>query len=355
MNINRLGLTNINRIASTKKLNQDTLSYILLNLRDMLESGIPVLTSIEIIENNLNSPRGKSAIREIKTNIKNGYSISEAFGKVRGMPDLCVEMLKIGEDTGKLDKILTILSDYYRKIYKLKKEIRSSLIYPSILIVMIIGIVIFMYMFLVPSFKEMYSSINIKPNGVVDIIFTLRGYTDENPMIFLVGVMIYGLILPIVLIKYLVKILIEKNILRVKVFYLFREYFLLMILYLIFESGINIQQAFNRFSKEIQWKLISKYLKSINSALLKGESISNVLSIQGIFSKYTLAMINIGETNGRLNENISRALEKLEKELLTRSKIMAKMVQPISIFIISFIIVGVIAAFLLPLYEGINI
>lgn len=341
--------------TNTKVIDNETLSYILINMSEMLESGINILNVMDIIENTIIGSNNKILIKNVKENIKIGYSISEAFGIENSIPILCKEMISIGEGTGKLNCILILLSNYYKKLSFFKKQIIGSLIYPMIIIGLMIGVITLLFITLIPSFIEMYNSLEINPAGITKFIFAMRKNADENILIFSIYILFYVIIIPSICIMQIAKSILKRNLVNIKIVNHYREYIVLMILYLIFESGINIQRAFLEFSREIKTPLINNSLNEIGESLLRGQSLKYILERQEIFSKYTLAMVSIGEETGKLSDNINRALLKREDELINRTKKITAIIQPTLIFVISIIIVMIILSFLMPLYEGINI
>lgn len=338
-----------------KKINYENLSYILLNISDMIDSGINILMAMDILEDGIDGVKNKLIINRIKENIKSGHSISEAFKRENSMPKLCNELVAIAEETGSLNKVLIQLSNYYRKLHSLRKQVLSALAYPMILFFLLIIMVAFLFIMLVPSFSEMYSSMEISPSWALRKLFDIREFADSNTLTFYLYVVVYGLVIPPILVVYLVKELAIRNILRLKIVFQYKEYIMLMMLNMIFESGINVQKAFNKFSKETKNPLLKNHINAINEGLLKGKSLKYILKQERIFSEYTLAVISIGEEIGRLSENIKRAMIKSEENLLLKTKKISNAIQPTFILIISVLIVGIVLTFLMPLYQGITI
>lgn len=341
--------------VNRKEINYENLSYILINISEMIDSGINILTAMNILEDGIEGTRNKLIINRMKENIKSGHSISEAFKREDSMPKLCNELVAIAEETGSLNKVLIQLSNYYKKLYSFKKQIISSLAYPIILFLLLIIMVVFLFIMLVPSFSEMYASMEIVPSWLLGKLFNLREFAEKNTLIFYLYSAIYGIVIPYVVVVYFFKELAIRNIFKLKIVFQYKEYIMLMMLNMIFESGINLQRAFSKFSKEIKNPLIKSHIKEINEGLLKGKSLRFTLKQEKIFSEYTLAVISIGEEIGKLSENINRAMIKSEENLLQKTKKISGAIQPTFILIISFLIVGIVLTFLMPLYQGIKI
>lgn len=123
----------------------------------LIRAGIPIVEATNILASQTESKALANALQTVEKDIREGLSFSEAASKhPKIFPALFVNMIRSGELTGSLDDTLDRLANYYEKQYTLKKKVQSTLAYPAVLTVLIIGVVIFMMLSIVPNFTQMF-------------------------------------------------------------------------------------------------------------------------------------------------------------------------------------------------------
>ena len=124
----------------------------------MFNAGVPIVQAISIIEEQIENPYFKTVVKSIREDIEGGSAIADALAK---FPDcfgtLYVNMTKAGELGGILDTILQRLSEYLEAAEELKGKVKGAMIYPASIVVICFGVTLFLLIFVIPAFKEVFS------------------------------------------------------------------------------------------------------------------------------------------------------------------------------------------------------
>ena len=162
----------------------------------MLNSGVSLLGGLEVLKGQNFSSYFKSLLGIVYDDVKSGMMLSDALAKHKKVfPNFFHSMIKIGEQSGNLDEVMNSLADYYEKDNALKRKIRAAFAYPIMLLVMMVGIVILMLAFVIPTFREVLDSLEIEEQGLTKLIYGFSDFLLENWLYLIAGLVVLILIL----------------------------------------------------------------------------------------------------------------------------------------------------------------
>lgn len=162
----------------------------------MINSGISLLGGIEILKEQNFSSYFRQLLQMIYEDLKAGMMLSDAMAKHKGVfPDFFRSMIKVGETSGRIDIVMNSLADYYERDNSIKKKTRSAFSYPIMLMCMTVAIVILMLAFVIPTFRDSLSSLDIEPQGLTKAVYDISDFLLANWMYLLAGIVVFGLIL----------------------------------------------------------------------------------------------------------------------------------------------------------------
>ncbi|MCK4298730.1 MAG: type II secretion system F family protein, partial [Planctomycetes bacterium] len=129
----------------------------------MISAGIPLLEALEILAEQVENQGFSRVISRCVEKVRAGSDLSAALADHPGVfPDVYVSMIRAGEASGQLDDILNRLAEYQEAAARLKREIKAAMTYPTISLTLIIFIAMFLMLFIVPKFKEIYDGLNVE-------------------------------------------------------------------------------------------------------------------------------------------------------------------------------------------------
>ena len=160
----------------------------------MITSGISILGSLDILKEQEYSSYLRSILAIVDEDVKGGMMFSDALNKHKSaFPDFFRSMVKVGEASGKLDVVLNSLADYYEKDTAIRRKTKSAFSYPIMLAVMTFGIVILMLLFIVPTFRESLSSLEVEPEGITKAVYSVSDFLLANWQSFLLAIILTGI------------------------------------------------------------------------------------------------------------------------------------------------------------------
>ena len=337
-----------------QKVNEEQLSLIAGNLAQIYKDGIPITTALELVYDSLSNKAYKNSLTKILSYIRQGKSLSDGFKDFKELyPLFFIGIISIGENTGKLYEVLKGLNTFYDKLLSIKREIKNASAYPIFIFVSMIILSIFLLNKVIPSFCEIYKSMNIELPANCRFLYDMNNAIKNKPFLSAITIISWTSILLLILRYFSDKISIEKFT-KINVVKSFFEYIMVLLFSIITSTGINISQALEYCEESISFIYLKKKIKEINKSILRGKTLTESLEKSGVFSKYTLAIVKIREESGTIEEGFKELSINLEYKLSQQIKKYLKWISPIFIFIMAAFIVIFLLAFVLPLFDNLK-
>ncbi len=325
-------------------------------LSTMLSAGIPMLEALEILADQAESPGFAYCLDKVVDDIRSGSDLSKALEPhKRVFSHIYVSMMRAGEVSGQLDIILSRLADYLEASAHLKQEIKSAMTYPVISLVLVFGIASFLMIGIVPSFKPVFESLDVKLPGltvmIMDVAFFMKDYWY---LIF------GGLAAAIVGVKLGVQtpkgaLLKDAIMLKVPVFgILFKKVALSRFartFSTLVKSGVPILGAMEIVSDTSGNLVISGIVDQARDSVRNGDSLSEPFSRSTVFPPMVVKMMAIGERSGALDALLEKIAEFYDQQVESEVKGLTSMIEPIMIAVMGVIVGGIVLAVFLPIFK----
>jgi len=322
----------------------------------LLKSGLPILQVLDTITERLESGAFHDVLNEIRDDVKGGAALSEAFGKFpRQFPQLYIASIRAGEKTGDLPVTLGRYIAYQKRAEQLRSKVRSASFYPSMLSALVVGVLLFMLLYVVPSFTQIFADANIElPLATRFIIFLADS---------LIGLM------PLILVTLVVLIFITRTFLATDRGKHVRDRFKLVIpffskllvdyalssfcrtLSTTMMSGIPIVQAMQMSRGTLNNRFLEEKVQKSIRKIEEGTAISSALEQAGFFPGIALKMIGVGENSGSLAEMLSDVSEYYEEEVERRLDRLTTLIEPMMMMVMGLLIGGIVISMYLPIFQ----
>src|SRR5580693_1729104 len=148
--------------AGKKKVKLETFLVFNQQFLTLIKAGLPILGSLELLGKRQKNADFRAQLEDVAARVKTGESISGAFEAQGGFPVVYTTTLLAGERSGNLEEVLQRYLDFQRVSLTFRKKLKASLIYPTLLITMVIGLFIFLVTFVVPRFAQLYDQLGVK-------------------------------------------------------------------------------------------------------------------------------------------------------------------------------------------------
>lgn len=332
------------------KFKTKELSICCRQLSSMLSSGLTLIKSLDILYKQQENKYALDTWRNIYDDVQKGLSFSEAIKAQDGaFPEFFISMISAGETSGTLDIVMTRLSEHFAKESKLKNKIKGALIYPIILLFVAIIVVIGVFTFIMPKFKEMFVDIEMPPLTKAMFKFSdfLTNYWYIVLVVFLaiIGGVVYYLKNPSTRYKFdrhLIKSrAIGKLIVKVYTGRFARTFSSL------YSSGIPMVESIERSAAVLGNSYISERFVEIVDEVKQGGSLSNAMIKADIFETMFCSMVFVGEEAGTLDEIIAKTADFYEEEAESAISKLVSMIEPVMIIFLG-VLIGLVVASIYP-------
>lgn len=344
--------------GSGKNLHKFTtkeLAYDCRQMSAMLTSGLTLVKSLDIMQREQVKEAPKQIYREIYEEVQKGTSFSDAI-KMQGdaFPNFFISMVQAGETSGSLDQVMKKMEDQYASDAKLNNKIKSSMMYPIILCVLCVAIVIILFTFIMPTFKDLLTEEDM--HGLTGALFAFSdGFKKYWWVILLVIVALvfvikYAMKIPDVRYKWDQLIIKMKPVgpLVVKV-YTARFGSTLASLY---SSGIPMVECLAKSSNILNNLYISKKFETVIDEVKQGETLSVAIQRTGIFESMFTSIIYVGEESGALDTILTKSANFYKEEADEAITRLVGLIEPVMIIFMGTAIGLVIAGILPAIYNS---
>ncbi len=322
----------------------------------MLNAGLTIVDSLDIIKKQVTKPALKKIISDIDTDIKSGNSFSTALQKYRGIfSNLYIALVKSGEASGKLSDILLKLSDNLEKEREFKGKLKGAMIYPVIVISAMFAVMFIMITFVVPKLLNLYKDFNISLPLTTQILITVSSFSAKFwPLI------IGGLFVATTAFKkyagtkagkhsidaFMLRVPIINNVIRISSLVDATRTLSILI-----GSGVSILEGLTIVIDTTDNSIFHDSFLNIKKKVEKGQSLGNSLQQQEIFPPILVQMTLVGEQTGHLDDTLMRMSRYFEMESEIAIKALTTLIEPmILVFLglgVGFLVISVIT----PIYN----
>ena len=334
-------------------------------LATLIDSGLPLLRSLTVLEKQEPNPALKHTVNTLAENVQSGSTFSESLAQhPKIFNKLYVNMVKAGELGGVLEIVLNRLAEYQEKAQKLKNKIVSAMVYPVIVMFIAVAILIFLMIFIVPKFEEMFANTDQELPMISQIVFGTSRFFLDRPFIvpnivfvfILVGIGVFlfnlwgrtkGGRVAIDTMKLRLPIL--GDIQRKSAVSRFSR-----TLGTLVTSGVPILQALNITRDTAGNVVISGAIEKVHEAVKEGETIVTPLQASGVFPSMVISMVDVGEETGQLPEMLLKVADVYDDEVDSSVTALTSILEPIMIVFLALVVGSVVFALFLPLIKMIS-
>lgn len=350
---NKLGLVQL----VTRPMKDKDLNFFLTQLSTYIKAGIPLIDAINILAKQARDRKIRNLYQRLVFELTTGETFSEALNKQGPVfPKLLINMVKTSELTGNLTGVLDDMADYYKTIDENRKQIISAMTYPVVIFIIAIVVLVYIILFVVPEFTDMYAQIGSELPPITVMIVKMSDFLATNLLYVILVIIAIFTILSILYknvttFRYFVQrtlmhIPVIKNVIIYKEVIMFTKTFASLINYDVFITD----------SMEILGKVTSNeiYKNLIRDAVINlsnGNGVSPAFKDNWAFPPIAYEMLLTGERTGRLGAMMAKVAEYYnteQKNLITQLK---SLIEPVMIIFLAVIVGIVLLAVVVPMFS----
>ena len=343
------------RIPGRKRLNLEKFLIFNQQFVTLIRAGLPILKSLDLLAERLTDPKLTPYINSVRDDVRQGTLLSEAFRMQGIFPKIYVTSIMAGEKSGSLVEVLERYITYQKLSLAVRKKVLVSLMYPTVLIVLVILLMVFLVTYVVPSFATLYSSMSAQLPTVTLYLIAI-GTTARN-YVLLAGVALCGLIG--LFLWWSRGEAAREKIDRVKVKTpLFGEIWVKYqvaqfsrVLSTLLTGGIPLVQGLETAGDSLGTPLLGKMLEKAGKMVREGQPLSSSLAQTGIFPELSVDMIEVGESTGALPAMLTSVAEFYEEDVNTKMTAALSLIEPAIMIFMGMFVAFVLIALYLPIFS----
>lgn len=328
-----------------KTLSESELSSFCQQIGMIVKAGLPTYYGISILRDEATDDYTRSFLDKIYEPMEKGITLGEALENTNAFPEYMVDMLRLGESTGRLEEVLDSLSTYYEREADIKAGIRHAVTYPLIMTAMMFVVIIVIITQVVPVFSQIYEQLGSGLSGTALILMNISNFLNRYMLIFLIAVVLLSIAGLVFFRTAKGKSLYQRTNLSMSI----SASRFANCMYLALSSGLNTDRSLEMAEKLIDNPHMLEKINQCKKHLQNREPFIKSLLLSGIFSKVYSSMMTIGFKTGSMDDIMQKISIAYEEETDERLRHFISILEPTLIVILSFFIGLILITFLLPL------
>jgi type II general secretion pathway (GSP) F protein len=338
-----------------KRIDDNDKSAFFEELGMLLDAGLDFSRAFSLLISGSTGRAMRDLLQTLYDDVVGGMSLAGAMMRSETFSTLDSGVVRIGEQTGRLQEALGFLHDYYREQSAQRKMISSAVSYPIVILCVAVAVVAFMLAVIVPMFEQVYSRMGGElPTVTQWVVAVSRSFPDfamRTTVVAAVAGIAYWRFRKTETIRaatatVLLHIPVVGNILR-------RHYQtqFCKLLYLLTSSGIQLTDAMDELLNVIEFYPYNRSFTEIRNDIERGRSLADSISAYGsLYDKRLAAMLRVGEETNRLPEMLHNRGQALSEELKYGIRKLGTVLEPILILLVGILVAVILIAMYMPMF-----
>ncbi len=325
-------------------------------LATMIDAGLAMVQSLQALAEQTSNKAMRDVIKDVCSRVEAGDSFSEALQKhPKVFNKLYFSMVSAGEKGGLLAEILARLATYLETTARLRKKVKSAMMYPTVVTVVAIAITTFLLVKVIPVFGDIYSGFGAKLPGPTQFLISLSEFVKKFFILILMsgGGVVYGWL-------HFIKTppgraFWDAKRIKLPIFGSIAHKICLArftrTLASLIRSGVPILEVLQIVSQTVGNVVMEKAIKAAATDIERGESISAALGKHPVFPSMVIRMITAGEQTGKIDNMLERISDFLDEEIETTLSGITSLIEPILIVFLGVVVGGMVICMFLPIFK----
>ncbi|UQU63871.1 type II secretion system F family protein [Couchioplanes caeruleus] len=322
----------------------------------MTASGMSLLRSLAILEEQTTALSLKKALGDVRTDVSGGVSLSSAMAKHdRIFPRLMIAMVRAGEAGGMIDRALEQIADSMEKDTALRGKIKGALTYPAIVLCFTFLLIAAVLKFIVPIFENMFKNLGGELPGITQFL------VDTSHNMYWIGPLTLTLLIGgTVAYKRQMRasesfrLTVDRVKLGMPVFGpLFRKLAMSRFsrnLGLLLNVGVPVMQALAVVGETTGNEVINIAMRDVQSAVRDGQPMSSAMRHHKIFPEMVTQMIEVGEESGQISQMLDKVADFYDREVDSAAESLTASIEPIMVLVMGAVVGGMVICLYLPMF-----
>lgn len=340
---------------SVKKLSSSELSYFCTQVAMILKSGMLIFDGIDWMYNDIEEGNIKNVLGILRDELSNKVPLYVAMENSGCFPSYIISMSQIGSVTGRLEDVMSSLSEYYDRESFIKSKIRNSIFYPAMLFVMMSFVIVLLVTKIFPIFEGMVEELGGQLSNESSFIMSFSSgiMTGKFTLAFVLLFISVMALLYIIsktkngksaLQKFLSNFILTKSIMKKITAYRFASGMSLLL-----SSGMNVESSINMLLDIVEEPGLKSKIEQCSKSISSGEEFLESISKLSLFSSMHLQMLNMGQRTGEMDDVMNKLTNLYENEAGQSINNAVSLIEPVLVGTLCVIIGAILISVMLPL------
>lgn len=340
----------------SQRISANGLALLTRQLATLVRSGMPLEEALRALEEQAEGRRVQTVVAGVRSQVAEGASFAEALGAFPGtFPEIFRVMAEAGEESGRLDDVLERLADYTEQRQAMTQKVGVALIYPALVTLVAIGVVVALLTYVVPKVVRVFENTGQELPTLTQLMLASSAFLRENWAILLVILGIAFFAFQWALRRPRFRAAWDRSLLRLPVvgrlIRTLNAARLTRTLAIMSESGVPLLEGLRISGRVIGNVPIRALVEDAAVRVREGGSLHRSLGQGGYLPPMVVHMIAAGEDSGELDAMLGRAAAHQERELEATVAATTSLVEPLLILVMGGIVLTIVLAILLPIFE----
>jgi len=343
--------------GSGKKISARDIAVFSRQIATMMKSGVPIVQALEIIAQGNKNPNMRKMVNGLRNDIEGGSSIYEAMSQYPvQFDDLYRNLVRAGEASGVLETVLETIANYKENIESIKGKVKKALFYPAAVIGVAILISAVLMIFVVPMFKEAFSSFGADLPAFTNLVFGISDYVVKY--FWLIGIVLFAAAASFIYVykrsdnlrqavdRFMLKIPVIGELLHKSAIARFAR-----TLAVTFKAGVPLVEALDSVAGATGSRVYEVAVHKMQDDVAVGYPVNVAMKQVGLFPHMVVQMTAIGEEAGALDTMLFKIAEFYEEEVNNTVDSLSSLIEPMVMVIIGGLVGSIIVAMYLPIFK----
>lgn len=319
----------------------------------MIDAGLPIVQCLDILAGSQDNKRFQEILYKVKANVEEGLTFADSLRKFPKVFDaLYCNLIEAGETGGIMDTILQRLSTYIEKSVALKRQVKSAMTYPAVIISIAVIVVIVLMIWVIPTFAEIFTGLGAELPGMTLFVINLSHFVKSYILIIIAVIIGIGVMLYYYYQTKSGRLLMDKILLNAPIFgELTRKIVIARFsrtLGTLISSGVSILDALEITARTSGNAIIEKAILQVRESISEGKTIAEPLRETDQFPPMVVSMVGVGEQTGALDTMLQKIADFYEEEVDVAVANLTALMEPLMIVVLGVIIGFIVIAMYMP-------
>lgn len=344
------------KISFFDKVSNKDIVILSRQMATLFEAQVSALRVFELLSSQAEKPSIRRKLGEVASDLQSGNTISEALAKHPDMfSDFYVNMVKSGEESGKMDQTLLYLADYLDRTHEVTSKVKGALVYPAFIVFTFFAVMGLMLTVVIPKISTILTDSGQEIPVYTKVVLGLSGFFVDYGVFILILLVVGGFLLWRYGKTEAGKYTFDRFKISIPAFQvLYRKLYLSRIadnMNVMLLSGIPVVRGLDLTAKVVDNKIYEDLLNHAVEDVKSGSSISDALMKSGEIPGIFIAMVKIGEETGQLGSILKTLAAFYRREVINAIDTLVGLIEPVMIVFLGFGVAFLLAAVLIPIYN----